>query len=85
MKKEDLDKATTTTSGFYQVQYPEELTKKIDIVIKALGTMVIEPQLENHPTEIGKKINMGGIQRPIIQGNDRILVEKKLLSLIEGL
>lgn len=57
----------------------------IDLVIKALGTMVIFPQWESDPNNIGKKNFIGPIQQPILIDKDRDLAINKLLSLIQEL
>lgn len=63
----------------------EELAPKIDICIKALGTMVVEPTWVSDPNNLGQKYQGQPVQRPILQNEDRTVVEKKLLALIEQL
>ena len=57
----------------------------IKALISALGTMVQEPEFESDPTIIGKKNFKMYIQRPILEGEDRIKVVNKLVELIEGM
>lgn len=66
-------------------QNVESNTSKIEIVIKALGTMVLEPQFESDPTQIGKRIFTTTIQKPIIEGEDRKKVLNKLIELVDKL
>lgn len=73
-----------TTTGYSYVDMQNK-TDKIDACIRALGTMIMEPQYEPHPTEIGKKFQVQPLQRGILQGEDRVVVEKKLIELIKSL
>lgn len=66
-------------------QNQESNTGKIEMLIKALGTMVLEPQFESDPSQIGKKIFVNNIQKPILEGEDRKKVLNKLLEVIENL
>lgn len=66
-------------------QNQESNIGKIEMLIKALGTMVLEPQFESDPSQIGKKIFVNNIQKPILEGEDRKKVLNKLLEVIEKL
>lgn len=59
--------------------------QEIEILIKALGTMVIFPVEESNPNEIGKKTVVGTVQRPILEGSQRDKVTAKLLELVDSL
>jgi len=63
----------------------ESETSKIEMLIKALGTMVLEPQFETDPTQIGKKVFINNIQKPILEGKDREKVLNKLVTIIDKL
>ncbi len=58
---------------------------KIDILIKALGTMVVFPDYGVDPNNIGKKFYKGNIQMPILQDSQRDKALEKLSKLIEEL
>lgn len=58
--------------------------KAIDTLRTALGTMVIIPNEETDPNTF-KKIVSGSVQRPILEGEDRDKVKKKLLELVDNL
>lgn len=57
----------------------------IDLVIKSLGTMVMIPEYESDPTNIGKKTYLGPVQQPILTGTYRELAIDKLAKLIAEL
>ena len=59
--------------------------QEIETLIKALGTMVIFPVEETNPNEIGKKVVTGTIQRPILEGENRRIVESKLIQSVQSL
>ena len=63
---------------------PYSIRQDIEVVIKALGTMVVEPVYETNPDNFIKQ-PVGSIQRPILQDKDRETVEKKLIELISTL
>lgn len=56
-------------------------TERIEQVIKALGTMVIHPIEETNPDTF-KKEYKGNVQKPILEGENREIVIKKLVELI---
>lgn len=60
---------------------------EIELLIKALGTMVQEPHYApTDPTNIGApKQYIGSITKPILVDNNRKIVEDKLIKLIEKL
>jgi hypothetical protein len=60
------------------------IVERIEILIKALGTMVIIPQYVIDEGSITKRYN-GGIQQPILQDEARVEAENKLLELIKQL
>lgn len=56
---------------------------KVEVLIKLLGTMVMEPQYESDPTTIGKKHFTGSLQVPIIKDeNLRKVVTDKIMELV---
>jgi len=63
----------------------EDKIKAIDTLKTVLGTMVIFPietfDLEN----VGQKKITGSVQRPILEGENRTKVERKLLELIDSI
>lgn len=63
----------------------EVLVKKIDVVIKALGTMILVPQFAPKQNIGDPLVQMQPLQQGILQGEDRVLAEKKLKELIEQL
>jgi len=89
-KESSVGVSTTGESSYYQqgtLKYSEDpkiLISKVEVVIKALGTMVIFPEYSN-TEEIGKKVFTGTIQKPILLGKDREDAENKLAFLIKSL
>ena len=63
----------------------EEVIASIEMVIKALGTMVIFPEYTSNPNEIGSSKYTGSIQQPILMGGDRQNAINKLNELISQL
>lgn len=57
----------------------------IDTLRTVLGTMVIKPVFKTDQNDISNKILVSNFQYPIVEGEDRKLVEKKLVSLINKL
>lgn len=59
----------------------------IEVLIKALGTMIEVPQWEKEdPNNIGsKKVIVGVYREPIITGKDREKVKDKLVELVEAI
>lgn len=57
----------------------------IELLIKALGTMVIFPSYEKDPTNIGKVNFTGPIQQPILVDSQREIALNKLTELINKL
>lgn len=57
----------------------------VEQVIKALGTMVLVPQEQSDPNNIGQKIYGSPIQRPILEGEKREIVLNRLVDLIKQL
>lgn len=69
-------------------KYPEreaEKIQKIEVLIKALGTMVIEPDIVSDPNNVGQQINRGPVQKPILQGSNREIAVNQLVSFIKSL
>lgn len=62
----------------------EEKIKAIDALRTVLGTMVIVPTEETDPDTF-KKVVTGSVQRPIIEGEDRIKIKNRIISIIETL
>lgn len=63
----------------------DEDVRSIEVLIKALGTMVMEPQYENDPSQIGVKRFLTNIQKPIMEGQDRVVLSNKLMELVDKL
>lgn len=64
----------------------EPIVNKVDVLIKALGTMVLEPQYEKDATNIAAKaIFTGTIQKPILEGDFRTKALNRLSVLIDRL
>lgn len=59
-----------------------ETTEKIEILIKALGTMVMTPQFKSTEV-IGEKVQIQPLQQGILQGDLRSKAESKLGQLID--
>lgn len=59
--------------------------QKIDCLIKALGTMVMKPEYESDPNNIGSKLFKGSIQQPILLDNQREDALVKLNQLINSI
>lgn len=57
----------------------------IDTLKNLLGTMVIEPQYESDPNNIGKRVNVGSVQKPILEGKNREIALAKVIELVESL
>lgn len=62
-----------------------EVVSSVEILVKALGTMVIIPEYTSDPNTIGKKIQTGSVQQPILVGVSRDKALTKLDQLIEQL
>lgn len=62
-----------------------EKDKLIEALVRALGTMVEEPEYQADPNNIGQKIMVGMVRKPILAGEDRVKVTKALVNLAEGL
>jgi hypothetical protein len=88
---DNMDSNITTSdyiynrTGFSSKQTEEEKIDKVEILIKVLGTMVINPSYDSDPNNIGKKIFTGPIQSPMLQGDSRKVAEDKLVELIKTL
>lgn len=68
------------------MQEEKDLTiKAIDALKTVLGTMVLFPIEEFDLNKIGSKNITGSVQRPIVEGEDRIKIQNKLLELINKL
>lgn len=62
------------------------MTQEIEVCIKALGTMVMKPQYETNPNEIGSKKYVGNTQMPIVEKEEhRDLILNKLLALVNSI
>lgn len=64
---------------------PVDKIKAVEVVIKALGTMVIVQDIQSDPVNIGQVINKGAIQKPILLGQNRTIAENKLIDLIKSI
>jgi len=77
-------------SGVYQGTVPSNYIRhsspqEVEAVVKALGTMILMPEYESDPINIGKKKFLGNTQVPILMDKARERAEKKLIELIENL
>lgn len=70
----------SNTLSDYQITLPE----RIEVVIKALGTMIVEPLYDTNEVTF-KKEQIGAVQHPILEGEDRAQVNKVLVELINQL
>lgn len=61
-----------------------EKDKLIEALVRALGTMVEAPEYESDPNNIGKKVMVGIVRKPILEGEDRDKVTAALVSIVEG-
>lgn len=61
-----------------------ETKEKIDILIRALGTMIMVPQFKSTEV-IGEKVQIQPLQQGILQGDLRVKAENKLSELIDKL
>lgn len=68
--------------GIYVNKVGETKSKLIDSIVKALGTMVQEPEFTSDPSNIGQKTFKMYIQRPILEGDNRKQVIDKLVEII---
>ena len=58
---------------------------KIEILVKALGTMILKPQWQETALIGDTKIQMQPIQEGILIGDNRKVAEDKLVELIKQL
>lgn len=63
----------------------DDNVKVVEVLTRALGVMIMEPQYENDPANIGKKLYAGNIQKPILEGDNRQVVIDKLIETIKVL
>ena len=87
-REEVTNKPVYTNKGLSETSSsPQDyqIINKVEVLIKALGTMVIFPQFEADPNNIGKKNFIGPVQQPILQDGDRKVVVDKLVELINKL
>lgn len=62
----------------------EAVIKAIDVLKTVLGTMVLIPIMKTNPDTFTKEA-VGAVQRPIVEGDNRKVVEDKMLELIKSL
>lgn len=74
----------TVTTGYSYIS-SDKTIEKIEILVKALGTMVLKPQFEVDPNQIGKKYQIQPIQEAILLDDNRKVAEDKLVELIKQL
>ena len=55
----------------------------IEALVKALGTMVETPEYQSDPNNIGQKMIVGMVRKPILEGEYRDKVIKCLVGYIE--
>lgn len=75
-----------TSNGLSYSDYPKEdykLVEKIEVLIKVLGTMIIIPEYETGEDFV--KRYSGGVQRPILEGDNRDTAIKVMSELISQL
>lgn len=63
----------------------EDRVKAIEVLKTVLGTMVQEPVYESDPNNIGGKQFKMYLQKPIIEGEDRLVIKNKLMDLVHQL
>ncbi len=63
----------------------DENTRSIEVLIRALGTMVMEPEYRSDPNNVGQKILVTTVQKPIFEGEDRKIISDKLIELVKAL
>lgn len=75
-----------TTGGLnsYTKRDSSDEVKRIDILIKALGTMVLKPQFETDQVTF-RKTCIASVQEPILLDENRKVAEDKLIQLIKSL
>lgn len=61
----------------------DKLVEKIEVLIKVLGTMIIMPEYETGEDFV--KRHVGGVQRPILEGENRDTAIKVMSELISQL
>lgn len=76
----DMEVIKEDSLSEYQLTLPD----RIEVLIKALGTMVLIPQFETDQTTF-KKENTGVVQHPILEGEKRDRALNVLVELIEQL
>lgn len=64
--------------------YDSKLTEQIEVLIKALGTMVLINEYHTNPNTL-KREHLGAVQQPILLDDKRELVLNKLTELISKL
>lgn len=62
----------------------ENTVAKIEILVKALGTMILKPQFETDPNTFIKH-QIQPLQEAILLDDNRKIAEDKLVELIKGL
>ena len=60
-----------------------EKDKLIEALVRALGTMVETPEYQSDPNNIGQKIMVGVVRKPILEGGSRETVIAKLVEVIK--
>lgn len=75
--KSTIDKSTFKRSTNFQ---------DIEVLVKCLGTMILMPEFEQDPMNLGsKKQFVGNTQMPILMDRNREIALNKLVELIESL
>lgn len=65
--------------------YMKEELQAIDTLRSLLGTMVLMPKYKSDPNAIGSKVFEGNEQVPIIMGENRNIIEGKIMQMIKTL
>jgi len=60
-----------------------EQDKLIEALVKALGTMVETPEYQSDPNNIGQKVIVGMVRKPILEGTSRDRVIDCLVTYVE--
>lgn len=62
-----------------------KVVEKIEVIVKALGTMILMPEYEQDASMIGTKYFKGNVQLPILMEDRRVQALDKLTELINSL
>lgn len=60
-----------------------EKDRLIEALVKALGTMIETPEYQSDPNNIGQKMIVGMVRKPILEGTSRDRVIDCLVTYVE--